>query len=60
MKLYDIVFDIDGTTSTMRKFVFADSIIEAKAFIKNHFNLTWAYITFIDVQEIEIKKGILF
>lgn len=58
MKLYDIVFDIDG--ATMKKFVFANNIIEAKAFIKNHFNSTWAYITFIDVQEIEIKKGILF
>lgn len=58
MKLYNIVFDIAG--AKMKKFVFANSIIEAKAFIKNHFNLTWAYITFIDVQEIEIKKGILF
>ena len=58
MKIYGIIFDIDGVT--IKKIVVANSIIEAKALIKNHYNLTWGYITFIDIQEIEIKKGILF
>lgn len=57
MKIYDIVFLVDGTP--MQKKVIADNIEEAKQIIKNNYIFQWVYIEFIDIFEKEIKKGII-
>lgn len=58
MKLYKILYDVDGAYRTT-KYVFANEIEEAKNFIKEKYIGCWCYVYFIEIKEIEIKKGII-
>ena len=57
MKLYKILYEVDAYR--MIKYVFANEIEEAKNFIKEKYFECWCYVYFIEIKEIEIKKGII-
>lgn len=58
MKFYKIVFAVDGFIKRWERFVFANSEEDAKTIIKKYY-FDCHYFYFSEVQEIEIKRGIV-
>lgn len=58
MKFYKIVFSVEDSIKRWKRFVFSENKEEAKNIIKEWYSNCYGF-TFFEIEEIEIKKGIV-